>query len=381
MTRTAIVYPPADRAAHGDMLGMRIPTYDLVEFSNLIARDPALLTRHPCVVRGFTGQWPASRTWVDLDTLAAAFGDLPVTAGAPQFTTNKTVPMCQVRTDFGTYIRYVQEPRKAASLFDGKWVKGDLAAWQRSGLPLYCGNMRLVRHAREAVLREITPLTPGSFECLNDQIPYFYQSGNHVWLYVSLAGALTPLHQDNNAVISYLGQLSGEKEAILYSPEDKPHFYTPGVGYLDPSNPDDAQFPTWREARPWTATLTPGDLLIWGPNWAHRVVTLSNSVTVSFDIVNRCNLVAYTRSDDWRDELGRFARKNAALVRARIADAEIDVKLEHATESDLGRAVMLRVLRAALDQPLTEQSRWVKTTMRDVLEAEHVACEAMPIDA
>lgn len=360
---------------------MRIPTYDLADFTEVIARAPDLLLSHPCVVRGFTDLWPASRDWTDLDTLAATFGSLPVTAGAPQFTTHKDVAMCQVRTDFATYIDYVKAPDRIEKLFEGQWIKGDPATLQKSGMPLYCGNMRLVRHAREAVLSHISPLVPGEMDCLNDDIPYFYQSGNHVWLYVSLAGALTPLHQDNNAVISYLGQLRGRKEAILYSPEDKAHFYTRGVGYLDPANPNDDEFPTWRQARPWTATLEPGDLLIWGPNWAHRVATLSDSTTVSFDIVNGLNIDAYTRSEDWRDELGRFARKNAALIRARMPDASLGEKLDHAAESELGREVMVRVLRVALDQPQTDRARVVRLRMMQILEAESMPSDGELVDA
>ena len=360
---------------------MQIPAYALPDFAQAIVREPQLLLSHPCIVRDYVEQWPASRLWTDLDILAETFGSLPVTAGAPQFTTNKNVPMCQVRTDFGTYIKYVKEPNRIGELFDGQWVKGDLPMLQRSGLPLYCGNMRLVRHAREEILSAIKPLVPDGLECLNDEIPYFYQSGNHVWLYVSLAGALTPLHQDNNAVISYLGQLQGSKNAILYSPEDKEHFYNKSVGYLDPLDPDENDFPTWRQARPWTATLEPGDLLIWGPNWAHHVATTSNSVTVSFDIVNSCNIKAYARSEDWRDELGKFARKNAGLIRARIPDQYFSERLNHATESDLGRDFMIRVLRASLQQPLTDRSRNVKSTMVQILETESVPQQADPIDA
>src|ERR1700761_5890273 len=159
--------------------------------------------------------------------------------------------MCQVRTDFATYLDYVAHPDEMERIFEGCWVKGDAALFRELGMPLYCGNLQLARHGRDAVLEDITPLVPGRLPCANNEIPYYYQSGNHVWLYVSLAGALTPLHQDNNAVIAYLAQLKGEKEAILYAPADKRHFYTQGVGYLDPLHPDDRDFPSWRQATPW----------------------------------------------------------------------------------------------------------------------------------
>lgn len=352
-----------------------IPTYSLAEFAELIRRSPEVLEAHPCHVTGFVEHWPAWRKWNDLDKLAPLFGHLPVTAGAPQFITNRHSRMCQVRTSFGTYLDYVRDPARLETLFEGSWVKGDPALLRDLGLPLYCGNLRLVRHAAEPVLQDIMPLTPGGLDFVNGEIPYYYQSGNHVWLYVSLAGALTPLHQDNNAVIAYLAQLEGHKDAILYSPRDKPHFHNPAVGYLDPLHPDDGDFPSWRQAQPWVGSLAPGELLVWGPNWAHHVVTRTRSITVSFDVVNDMNLEAYAGSMDWRAELGAFAHKQAALVRSRVDDAEVLRLLDDGGPAEeLGRALMICVLRAALRGTLSERSRQVKERLLHALaDAQAVA--------
>jgi hypothetical protein len=346
-----------------------IPAYEADEFKALVQADPDLLLSHPCVVRGFCHRWQASHHWTDLDHLAGAFGHLPVTAGAPQFITHKNATMCRVTTDFGTYLKYVADPASLDTWFPGPWTTGDARMLRDLNLPLYCGNLRLARHSRDEVFAHLRPLVPEPIEYLNDEVPYYYQSGNHLWLYVSLAGALTPLHQDNNAVIAYLAQLDGCKQAILYSPEDKPHFHNASFGYFDPLNPNDEEFPTWRQARPWTARLDPGELLIWGPNWAHHVVTLERSITVSFDFVNALNLEAYTSSMDWRVELGLFSRKNADLVRSRIADPRVHRALEGGTEEEIGREVMLCVLRAALAGDPPERSRRVKQRMLRALES------------
>ena len=50
-----------------------IPVYELEEFQRLIAASPGVLAEHPCVVRGFTGQWEASRRWTSLESLTEAF--------------------------------------------------------------------------------------------------------------------------------------------------------------------------------------------------------------------------------------------------------------------------------------------------------------------
>lgn len=327
---------------------MQIPAYDAAQFAALLRDDPDVLSAHPCVVRGFVGQWAAAREWLEIDQLKALFGELPVTAGAPQFTTHRDQRMCQVQTHYGAYLDYVQRPERIAELFPEPWRKGSLEELRQMQLPLYCGNLRLVRHAAEPVLDQIRPLVPDGMECLNDQIPYYYQSGNHVWLYVSRAGALTPLHQDNNAVIAYLAQLKGRKRALLYAPSDKPFFHSADVGYMDPLSPDEREFPQWRRAQPWVATLEPGELLIWGANWAHHVITEQDSITVSFDIVNATNLDAYARSFDWQHELGHFARKNAAMIRSRSNDAQLHAALDDEVEAPIGRAFMRATLEAAL---------------------------------
>ncbi|WP_168184632.1 cupin-like domain-containing protein [Oleiagrimonas sp. MCCC 1A03011] len=357
------------------MEAKNIPTYELGAFIDLIEKSPDILAEHPCLITGFVEQWPAYTQWNRHAALQRLFGHLPVTAGAPQFVTNAHSRMCQVRTTFGDYLEYVNDPARLSSLFHGCWIKGDESLFRELDLPLYCGNLQLVRHAASPVLKDLSPLLPGSLACFNDEIPYYYQSGNHVWLYVSLAGALTPLHQDNNAVIAYLAQIRGCKEAILYSPEDKAHFYNPDVGYLDPLAPDETFFPTWREARPWTGSLAAGDLLIWGPQWAHHVVTRSDSITVSFDIVNQLNLQAYADAMDWRAELGLFARKQADLVRSRVDDEDVLGKLDQGPVEELGCALMICVLRAALKGEATARSRHVKEQLLQYL----ADCEVVPV--
>ena len=71
---------------------------------------------------------------------------------------------------------------------------------------------------------------------------------------------------------------------------------------------------------------------------------------------------------DWRHELGLFAKKNAELIRARIADDSVHAALDRGDEEAIGREVMICVLRSALSSALPERSRRVKETMLQVLE-------------
>ena len=80
---------------------------------------------------------------------------LPVAAGAPQFTTHKHTKMCQVKTDFGTYLKYVADPSQVDVLFAGRWSKGDANVLRDLNLPLYCGNLRIARHSKDKVFADI----------------------------------------------------------------------------------------------------------------------------------------------------------------------------------------------------------------------------------
>src|SRR5690606_24632800 len=143
---------------------------------------------------------------------------------------------------------------------------------------------------------EFDPLVPRTIETWNHALPYYYSLFNHLCLLVSLPGALAPLHVDNNGTIALLAQLAGRKDATLYSPDDLRHVYDPSVGYMDPERTDEADFPTWKAARKWSAELEPGQVLFVGTRWAHHVRTLERSISISFDFVDHTNIEDYSRS-------------------------------------------------------------------------------------
>ncbi|CAH1249299.1 TYW5 [Branchiostoma lanceolatum] len=58
-------------------------------------------------------------------------------------------------------------------------------------------------------------------------------------------------------------QVSGRKRVVLFSPRDATHLYLTGdkSAVLDLENPDLERFPQFCQARPYTCTLEPGDIL------------------------------------------------------------------------------------------------------------------------
>ena len=224
-------------------------------------------------------------------------------------------------------------------------------------LPLYCGNLKIVQKASDSVFDEVTPLLPAPLETWNYALPYYYSLFNHFWLLVSLPGALTPLHTDNNGTIALIAQLKGQKKATLYSPTDLPCVYNPNIGFMDPCKPEETDHPTWRAAVPWTCVLEPGQVLFVGTNWAHHVETLETSISVSYDFVNESNIAAYASAPQWAESFGRRLKIDPGLVADRMRGALSSEAISQMPATDLGRRVMADLLRSSLAQAeASEQS-------------------------
>jgi hypothetical protein len=174
--------------------------------------------------------------------------------------------------------------------------------------------VRFIYYGNEAVLQDLAPIAPSCVGVWNRCIPFYYELKNHVWLYVSKRGAVTPLHQDNNSVISYLAQYRGVKHATLFSPDASAYYYNQNVGYIDLAVSDRSEFPEFFKATAWTAVLKAGQLLIWGKNWAHYVETVEDSITASVDVVNVTNIRDYMNSMEWKKRLGYLLRKFPKVI-------------------------------------------------------------------
>lgn len=338
------------------MMQKQIPMISREEFLHLAEQNPNLLQDSPWVVSGYIEHWPAYRQWQDLDYLRTRFGELRAFAKAPNFTTNNKSSLVSVETTFNQYIDYIRNPEQVERIYDGCWLEGSYRDFLAQDLPLYCGTLRIVHRADDPVFDEVGPLVPAPISTWNHALPYYYSLFNHFWLLVSLPGALTPLHRDNNGTIALVAQLKGRKRAILYSPADLPHIHNPDVGYLDPLAPDAGDFPTWDQAVQWTEDIAPGQVLFIGTNWAHHVRTLEDSISVSFDFVEHSNLAAYAVSAGWAEVFGQRIKRSAAMFAEKLGGA-IDIhEIERSTNVDIGRRVMAHILHTSLrdsDDPLS----------------------------
>lgn len=338
----------------------QIPVVSCEEFQGLAERNPNLLHENPWIVEGYIYRWPEYRNWQDLDYLQTRFGHLKAFAKAPNFITNRKSSLVSVETDFRQYIDYILHPERVQEIYDGCWMEGDYAQFLSQDLPLYCGTLRIVHQAEDPIFEEVHPLVPAPLEPWNHGFPYYYSLFNHFWLLVSLPGALTPLHTDNNGTIALIAQLKGKKRATLYSPADLRHVYNPNIGFMDTVQPDENDFPTWDSAVKWTGDLEVGQVLFVGTDWAHHVETLETSISVSFDFVDQSNIAAYAGSAGWAGVFGDRVKRNPGLIIEKMQGELSAVQIEELPAATVGRHVMMHVLRSALVDAKTSDVAYIR---------------------
>jgi cupin-like protein len=145
--------------------------------------------------------------------------------------------------------------------------------------------------------------------------------------YIGGRGARFPvLHYDGLHTHAFLMQLHGDKEYIVFSPEQTAFMYPRDGLEMNKSRiddvlaPDRATFPLFDEAQGVRFALRPGETLFVPAGWWHTARILSASVTVSVNVLNRANSAAFRQ-----DYCASIARRSALLsyaVRAALRFGE-----------------------------------------------------------
>ncbi len=164
--------------------------------------------------------------------------------------------------------------------------------------------------------------------------PCYPSAGREAEIYIGGAGGGFPfLHYDANSTHAFLAQVCGEKEAILYSPDDTQNIYAktdePRRRHhsfiTDVENPDLNQFPLFAKAVAYRGLLEPGSLLFIPSRWWHTARMLTPSITISYNVANGSN---------WRNVSDEICYK----ARCTFPPAELPL---HIYMAALGRAQSL----------------------------------------
>ena len=152
----------------------------------------------------------------------------------------------------------------------------------------------------------------------------FFPSGSElaaVEVYIGGRGAQFPvLHYDGLHTHAFLMQLYGDKEYIVFAPDQARFLYPADNGASNRStitdllHPDLEAFPLFDQAEGVRFELHPGETLFVPSGWWHTARILGPSVTVSINGLNRANGAAFRR--DYCDAMAQESRLRASVARA-----------------------------------------------------------------
>jgi histone arginine demethylase JMJD6 len=114
-------------------------------------------------------------------------------------------------------------------------------------------------------------------------------------LYIGGKGAGFPvLHYDGAGTHAFLMQIYGQKQFIVYPPNQEQFLYPSpekqNYSLLNSlENPDLQKFPLFVKAKPIIFTLEPGEMLFIPSHWWHTTKMLTACISVSANVVNQSN--------------------------------------------------------------------------------------------
>ncbi|MBW4611887.1 MAG: cupin-like domain-containing protein [Desmonostoc vinosum HA7617-LM4] len=94
------------------------------------------------------------------------------------------------------------------------------------------------------------------------------------------------LHEDPDSCAAWLGLISGRKQIVFFTPDQKDFLY---AGQVDAFNPNLEKFSLYAKAKPVEVTLEPGEIIYIPPKWWHQVKNLENSIGLGNIFVNEWN--------------------------------------------------------------------------------------------
>lgn len=228
----------------------------------------------------YSGLWPHPVSL--LDTLADEYG---------------TLDFARLQGSYGWVIRYDQARNR--ELTTTRTLREYLAAFRAADAPRlpYLMHLSVNRHVPRLKSRFVLP--PEFLPNWADRPGLDRISGPELFIGQRGTG-FGPVHIDHVAVHVGFVQLQGEKQFLLFPPEDGRYLYRfPGAQFpwqlrnsrvrdLEPATL--GQMPLLRRTHPVTLTLRAGQALFLPANWWHTTRNLSDSVSYSIRIVNGTNV-------------------------------------------------------------------------------------------
>jgi hypothetical protein len=219
----------------------------------------------PVIIADAAPEWPALRTWT------------------PQFF-KENLGSRQVDVTYG-----VSRPL-------GEVIDGVLLSTPEKPGP-YLHKVIIHQHMPE-LLPDLTPENAYSFpgRYASPLMPKrFRRPDGYLKLLIGGVGSKFPLmHFDSDNANAMITEIYGDKEFVLFSPEDTPFLYphtekgnTAQVEDLD--HPDLERFPLFAKATQYRGVIHPGESLFVPSGWWHTARVVTTSISVCMNMLHRAN--------------------------------------------------------------------------------------------
>ncbi len=227
-------------------------------------RDYVRMNR-PVVVRGAAADWPALKKWTP-QYFKENFPDKPV-----QVSYRENIP-------FAEFIDRVEA-----------------STVEKPGPYMY----RLFLHENlPEVLKDLYPQNPYAFPrrlASPLMLEYWRRPDGYLKLLIGgVGGGFPVLHFDTENAHATVTEIYGDKEFILFAPEDGPCLYPSPLQanhsrIKDPTSPDLTEFPLAARATCHRVMLHPGDMVFVPCGWWHTARVVTPSISVGMNLLDRSN--------------------------------------------------------------------------------------------
>jgi hypothetical protein len=260
----------------------RVPAAGL-SYDDFLARY--MRAGRPVVVTGVAADWPAMTSWTP-ENFKQRFGAKPVAIGY-----DRDMPFDQ----------FIDQVLASSPETPGPYM---FRSFLHEVLPELLPDV-IPQNKFAFPRRHASPLMPEQWK----------RPDGYLKLLVGGVGSKFPvMHFDGENAHAAITQIYGDKEIVVYAPEDTPYLYpkkfVPNHSMVgDPALQDHTRFPLLAKATQYRTTLKPGDMVFVPARWWHAARALSTSISVCSNMLDESNW------DGFVSEVVRTSRLSPARVK------------------------------------------------------------------
>jgi len=147
----------------------------------------------------------------------------------------------------------------------------------------------------------------------------FHRPDGYLKLLIGGVGGKFPLmHYDSDNAHAIITEIYGDKEFVLFAPEDTPYVYphknSPGTSQIDDlDHVDLTRFPDFPKATQYRVIIGPGECMFVPSRWWHSARVVTTSVSVCTNMIHSTNWAGFVdiscESANGRTSAAQFAKR------------------------------------------------------------------------